>query len=85
MIGPRTPCSRLALAMLATRHKLTFTEHRVLQGILAGQTAREIAANFGVQMTTVRTHIQKVREKFGVRSIDELLILVARVPPVSTL
>ena len=74
-----------ALAMLATRHKLTFTEHRVLQAILAGQTARETASELGVRICTVRTHIQKVREKFGVRSIDELLILVARVPPVSTL
>jgi DNA-binding CsgD family transcriptional regulator len=84
MIGPRTPCSPLGLAMLGARHRLTLAEERVLEGLVNGMNPREIAHDQLLCLPTIRTHIQSIREKIGVRSIDELLILIARIPPVCT-
>lgn len=83
MIGQRTLCSPLALEMLANRHHLTYAEHRVFRALLANQCPREIAASHSVSLPTVRTQIQSIREKVGVRSIDQLLLFAAQIPPVS--
>jgi DNA-binding CsgD family transcriptional regulator len=84
MIGRRVPCSPLGLEMLARRHGLTLTETRVLNALLASATARDIAQAHGVGMSTVRTQIQSIRNKFGVRSIDALLLHAFEVPPVTS-
>lgn len=84
MIGRRTLCSPLGLEMLAIRHGLTLAERRVLRALIADQSARQIATVHGVAMTTVRTQIQSIREKVGVRSVDALLLRAAQVPPVSS-
>ncbi|MBQ0942285.1 hypothetical protein KAK07_02930 [Ideonella sp. 4Y16] len=84
MIGQRLPGSALALQMLALRQGLTQTETRVLAALLANQKASEIAQSHGVGLATVRTQIQSVRNKFGVRSIDALLLQVAALPPITT-
>lgn len=85
VMGRRSACSPLALEMLASRHGLTWAEGRVLQALIGNRTAREIAAQHGVAIATVRSQIQAVRDKLGVRSIDALLLRAAQVPPVTTL
>ena len=82
MIGRRRPCSTLAIEMLCMCFHLTFAERRVLKGLIDHRAPREIAEEHGVSMPTVRTQIQSIREKIGVRSIDELLLYAARIPPV---
>ena len=84
VLGRRDLCSPLGLEMLAIRHGLTLAERRVFRGLIANRSAREIANAHGVCLPTVRTQIQSVREKVGVRSIDELLLRAAQVPPVSS-
>jgi DNA-binding CsgD family transcriptional regulator len=84
VMGRRSACSPLALEMLASRHGLTYAEGRVFQALIASRTAREIAEQHGVAIATVRTQIQSVRDKLGVRSIDALLLRAAQVPPVTT-
>jgi DNA-binding CsgD family transcriptional regulator len=81
VMGRRTPCSTLGMEMLASRHGLTYAESRVLRELVGNRTPREIAATHGVSVATVRTQIQSVRDKLGVRSIDALLLRAAELPP----
>lgn len=83
MLGRQVVCSQLGLEMLSSRHGLTFAERRVFRALVNNHTAREIAASHGVAIATVRTQIQAVRDKIGVRSIDALLLRAAEMPPVS--
>ena len=83
MMGRRQVCSALGLEMLASNHGLTLAESRVLRALVGNCTPREIAASHCVSVATVRTQIQSVRDKLGVRSIDALLLRAAEVPPVT--
>ncbi len=85
VMGRRAACSPLALEMLSSHHGLTYAEGRVLRALVENCSAREIAAQHGVGLATVRTQIQAVRDKLGVRSIDALLLRAAQVPPVTAL
>jgi DNA-binding CsgD family transcriptional regulator len=82
LMGRRSVCSALGLEMLANSHGLTYAESRVFRELIGNHTPREIAASHGVAVTTVRTQIQSVRDKLGVRSIDALLLRAAEMPPV---
>ncbi|HEY9022647.1 MAG TPA: helix-turn-helix transcriptional regulator [Burkholderiaceae bacterium] len=83
VMGRRSPCSTLGMEMLASSHGLTYAESRVLRALVDSRTPREIAATHGVAVATVRTQIQSVRDKLGVRSIDALLLRAAEMPPLS--
>jgi DNA-binding CsgD family transcriptional regulator len=84
MMGRRVVCSPLGLEMLSSSHGLTFAERRVFRALVGNRNAREIADAHGVGLATVRSQIQAVRDKLGVRSIDALLLRAAQVPPVTT-
>jgi len=81
VLGRRSVCSALGLEMLASSHGLTYAESRVFRALVGNRTPREIAASHGVAVATVRTQIQAVRDKLGVRSIDALLLRAAEMPP----
>lgn len=83
MLGRRGPCSALGLEMLAMLYGLTLAERRVLGALLAEEPPRRIAAVNGVALSTVRSHIKSIRDKFGVHNIESLLIRAAGVPPVT--
>ncbi len=83
VMGRRGVCSPLGLEMLASSHGLTLAESRVFRALVGNRTAREIADSHGVAVATVRTQIQAVRDKLGVRSIDALLLRAAELPPVT--
>lgn len=84
MLGRRSVCSNLGMELLATRHELTFAERRVFNALLNNTSPRKIAASHGVTIATIRTQIQSVRDKLGVRSIDALLRRAAEVPPITS-
>jgi DNA-binding CsgD family transcriptional regulator len=84
MLGRRSLCSPLGLEMMSIRYGLTLAERRVLRALVASQSAREIASDHGVALSTVRTQIQAIRQKVGVRNIDALLLRAAQVPPVGS-
>jgi DNA-binding CsgD family transcriptional regulator len=84
MLGRRSPCSALGLELLAMMYGLTLAERRVLGALLAEESPRRIAENQGVALSTVRSHIKAIRDKFGVHSIEGLLIRAAEVPPLTT-
>lgn len=60
------------------RPKLTEAEQAVLAALVAGRTPDDIAADQGVSITTVRTHIMRLHQKFGVtRTLDVVRIAIA--------
>lgn len=82
VLGRRGACSALGLEMLSGVYGLTLAERRVLCGLVDDVSPRDIAASGGVSLSTVRTQIASIRTKFGVRSIEGLLIRAAEVPVV---
>ena len=82
VLGRRGACSALGLEMLSGVYGLTSAERRVLCGLVADISPRDIAVAGGVSLSTVRTQIASIRTKFGVRNIEGVLIRVAEVPMV---
>ncbi len=57
---------------------LTEAERAVLAALVAGSTPADIAADQGVSITTVRTHIMRLHQKFGVtRTLDVVRLALA--------
>lgn len=52
---------------------ITASEQQVLLGLMQDATPEEIAQNLNVSLTTIRSHIQHIRQKTGVRRITELV------------
>jgi DNA-binding CsgD family transcriptional regulator len=84
MLGRRRPCSELGLEMLAASYGLTLAERRVLGALVHGAAPREIARQFAVKVSTVRTQILAIRTKLGAPNIEGLLLRTAEVPPVAS-
>ena len=57
---------------------LSARELEVLQALSKGQTYKEIAANLGISLGTVRTYIQRIYEKLHVHSHAEAVMKFAR-------
>ena len=74
-ITPADGIPSLPLQAWATAFGLTHAEGRVLELLVAGQSAGEIARELGVAATTVRTHIARIMEKSGVKRQSELVRL----------
>lgn len=81
VIGREPRPSRLALHFFARAHQLTGAEATVLESLCAGLSPRQIAAQGGVAISTVRTQIAAVRAKVRAASIRDLLRLVSALPP----
>jgi len=76
-------CTKLALDAFGRLHGMTGAEVGVLAELCAGLEPVAIARKLGVSLSTVRTHVVAARTKLGVRSMREMLIGVARLPPIS--
>jgi len=83
ILGRRQPCSDLGLELLATCYGLTLAERKVLRALIHRSTPCEIAKAHAVKLTTIRTQILSIRSKFGSRSIEDLMLRAAQVPPVT--
>lgn len=58
--------------------RLTPREREVLDLVITGQLNKQIAAELGATEKTIKVHRGRVMEKMGVRSVAELVRLVAR-------
>jgi DNA-binding NarL/FixJ family response regulator len=70
-----------AAAQAATRAEtdaLSARELEVLQGLSKGHTYKQIAADLGISLGTVRTYIQRIYEKLHVHSHAEAVMKLAR-------
>lgn len=73
----------VALQLFAKSHGLTAAESAVLVALSEGYRPREIAERHGVAVCTVRTQIRDIRVKTATESINSLLQLVGRLPPMA--
>jgi DNA-binding CsgD family transcriptional regulator len=75
--APSAELQRLA-SHLAGHRQLTQAELGVLRHLIAGRTPAEIADAEAVSVSTVRTHIARLHEKFGVsRTLDVVRMAMA--------
>jgi DNA-binding CsgD family transcriptional regulator/PAS domain-containing protein len=74
----RTPSER----DLAEFFGLSPAESRLAAALLAGKRLREVAADSGVQITTLRTQLSSVLRKVGVSRQAELIRILANIPVV---
>lgn len=81
LLGRRRVAENLSVQAFAKSRHLTPAETRVLEGLCAGIAPAQIAEQQQVRISTVRTQIGCIREKTGVRSIRELVRLMAVLPP----
>jgi DNA-binding CsgD family transcriptional regulator len=81
MLGKREFCAQLSVQGYARSQNLTPAETRVLERLCNGVKPTEIAAQAGVQVSTVRTQIGSIRAKTGADSIRDLVRQVAVLPP----
>lgn len=61
------------LRAFCTLFNMTASEQQVLLGLMRDATPEEIAQTLNVSLTTIRSHIQHIRQKTGVRRITELI------------
>jgi DNA-binding CsgD family transcriptional regulator len=64
------PADGVAFARL---HGLTTAEHRVLLGLIEGQTVQQIADELRIALPTARTHLQRIFQKSGSRRQADLI------------
>ncbi len=81
LLGKRRVCEDLSVQCYARDHGLTPAEGRVLAALCCGRRPNEVAAEFGVAISTVRTQIGSIRLKTGADSIRSLVRTVATLPP----
>lgn len=81
VFGRRHLCERISVQWFARAHGLTPAESHVLELLCEGLDPRDIASINGVGMATVRTQVNKIREKTGAPSIRGLIQQVAMLPP----
>lgn len=81
LLGKRRVCQQLSVLGFARLAGMTAAETRVLEALCAGVEPTEIARRRQVEMSTVRTQINRIREKCGAASIREVVQQVAMLPP----
>jgi DNA-binding CsgD family transcriptional regulator len=63
---------------------LSPAESRLAVALLAGKKLREIALDWGVQITTLRTQLSSILQKTGVTRQVDLIRLLSNVPVIPT-
>lgn len=63
------------------RPRLSARQQSVLDGLVRGQTLKEIAHDLGISQFTIRTYQERLLEKFGVKTRAELIFAASgRIP-----
>lgn len=73
------------LTAYAAAHGLSATETRVLQRLALGESSARAATALGLRATTVRSHTMSLRRKTGYARLDELVLALMRLAPISPL
>ncbi len=55
---------------------LSLNEERVISGLANGMSQKELAAAIGITPSTVATYVQRAKEKFGAKSLVQLIAAV---------
>lgn len=81
LTGRRSLAPELAVRHIGRLFALTPAEVDVLSSLLAGVRVGEMATARGVKLSTVRTQVAALRAKLGVQRVDDIIRLVAELPP----
>jgi DNA-binding CsgD family transcriptional regulator len=84
VLGKRQNCAGLTVDFFAHTHGLTVAEARVLQALCGGLRPKEVARQFDVAVSTVRTQISSIRHKTQTVSIRDLVERVSALPPIAS-
>lgn len=84
LLGKRQNCAGLTVDFFAHTHGLTGAEARVLQALCGGLRPKEVARQFDVAVSTVRTQISSIRHKTQTASIRDLVERVSTLPPIAS-
>lgn len=82
ILGRPAMCDALSIDGFARQHGMTLAESAVLAALCGGRVPRQIAADRGVAVSTIRTHVMHILGKAGARSVSDLLRVTAMLPPV---
>ena len=81
LVFERSACAEsLSIAFYAQNYGLTCGEERVLRALNEDQSVGEVAGSLGTAISTIRTHVNHIREKTGARSLRALVANVRSVP-----
>jgi len=83
VLGKRQSCEALTVDFFARTQGLTNAEARVLQALCDGQRPKDVARQFDVAVSTVRTQISSIRTKTQTASIRDLVSRVTALPPIT--
>ncbi len=82
LVFERAACAEsLSIAFYAQNHGLTSGEERVLRALNEDQSVGEVASALGTAISTIRTHVNHIREKTGARSLRALVANLRSAPP----
>jgi DNA-binding CsgD family transcriptional regulator len=82
-VHARASIAPIAPEIWADLFRLTGGELRVLNALVDGQTPTEIAENYGIARSTVKTHIDNLFAKTGTaRQTDLVKLALGAIPPV---
>jgi DNA-binding CsgD family transcriptional regulator len=84
LLGKRQNFAGLTVDFFAHTHGLTGAEARVLQALCGGLRPKEVARQFDVAVSTVRTQISSIRHKTQTVSIRDLVERVGTLPPIAS-
>ncbi len=73
IIEPEATIDEAAFQSFALLFRLTRAEQAVLRRLMLDATAEEVAEHLHVSLPTVRTHIQNLRSKTGVRRMADII------------
>lgn len=76
-------CDDSTIALYARERGLTGAEGQVLALICKGMRPSQIAAEHGVQISTIRTQLRSIRMKTACDTIRELVQQVSTLPPIA--
>lgn len=83
VLGKRQSCEALTVDFFARTQGLTNAEARVLRALCEGRRPKEMAREFDVAVTTIRTQISSIRTKTQTASIRDLVRRVTTLPPIT--
>ena len=67
---------------VASAYRLTSTEVRILRQLLDGNVPKQIAVTHQVALSTIRTQIKHILQKFGVSSVVDLVLFIRSMPDI---
>ncbi|MBX3621652.1 MAG: hypothetical protein KF891_16910 [Rhizobacter sp.] len=83
VLGKRQSFETLTLDFYARTQGLTDAEARVLQALCKGLRPKEVARQFNVAVSTIRSQISSIRAKTQTTSIRDLVNRVSTLPPIA--